>query len=487
MPRSTRSFIGRLKDAFFPASSAREAFLRQAQEVGQIGTWVSGLRDGDKLQWSDETYRIFGFQPQTFDGKVETFFSVVHPDDRERVRRASQAAIQDGVPYNIDHRIVRPDGVVRWVHERADVVRDLEGRPQSMVGVVQDVTERKRTEHDLVEAKRFAESLLETANVMIVQVDAAGRIQTINQMAEIVSGRSKTEMHGQPWSALAGDTAQKSPPPKIFEARLVTRVGEERWISWVTNDVRQDGRLVGRIAFGIDITGRRQAEEQLRASLHEKEVLLREVHHRVKNNLQVISSLLSLQSGHLKDSPAAALFKESQDRIKSMALVHERLYQSKNLARVGAADYIRNLTAHLVRSYKVESAVACRVEADDTLLHVDTAIACGLILNELVSNALKHAFPGRPAGAPPAEVVVTLSRQGSRIRLTVRDNGRGLPEGLDLATAPTLGMRLVRSLTAQLGGELELERRGGAGFRLTFEERAPEPARPPAAAAARER
>jgi PAS domain S-box-containing protein len=596
--RSHRGLMGDLRasEVRADAAQARESFLRQAQEVARLGTWVSGPADEDRLEWSDQSYRIFGLTRGNFDGRVETFFNLVHPDDRARVREASRAALLEGRPYDIDHRVLWPDGTVRWVHERADIVRDAEGRPLRMIGIVQDITESKRVEHELresrelltlaqqaakigsaawdirtgkivwtaeseelfglepgasigdlqswkkrlhpedlprveaaltdalksgryeteyrvvwpdgtvrwiairgrvlyedgrparafgmhmdvtdaknaeramAESKRFAESLLETANVLIVQTDQAGRIDTFNQMAEIVTGRAKADMQGRTWAELVSDPAQKV-PPRIFETRLPTRHGE-RWISWVSNDVRKDGAVVGRISFGIDVTQRRQAEEQLRASLHEKEVLLREIHHRVKNNLQVISSLLSLQAGQLGDARAREVLKESQDRVKSMALVHERLYQSPHLSRVDAADYVRDLMAHLTRSYKIGSSVSCRVEADSVTLGVDTAIACGLILNELVSNAFKHAFGARPPGAPPPEVVVSLSCDGARCRLLVRDNGPGLPDDFDVRGARSLGMRLVHSLTAQLGGELDVRRDGGAVFRLTFENRA---------------
>ena len=215
-------------------------------------------------------------------------------------------------------------------------------------------------------------------------------------------------------------------------------------------------------------TERKRAEEALKASLHEKEVLLKEIHHRVKNNMQVISSLLSLQSRHLEDPKAIGMFKDCQHRIRSMALVHEKLYQSKDLSRIDFGQYLQNLVVYLVHSYQIDSGrVQLKIDVGDAALDISTAIPCGLIVNELVTNAMKHAFPGGRKG----EVRVVL-RPGAdgRFTLTVGDNGVGIPAGVDFRTTDTLGMQLVTMLVDQLNGAIELASKPGTVFRISFRE-----------------
>ena len=215
-----------------------------------------------------------------------------------------------------------------------------------------------------------------------------------------------------------------------------------------------------------EIAERKRAEEQITASLKEKELLLKEIHHRVKNNLQVISSLLSLQSQSIESQSALEIFKESQNRIRTMALIHEKLYRSRDLARVDFADYIRNLATYLVRSYRAYSGpVSLKIDADGVSLGIDAAIPCGLIVNELVSNALKHAFPDGRAG----EIRIGLYPDGGRqLTLVVADDGVGFPEGLDFQNTESLGMQLVNTLANQLDGTVELHDNGGTEFKITF-------------------
>jgi two-component sensor histidine kinase len=215
-----------------------------------------------------------------------------------------------------------------------------------------------------------------------------------------------------------------------------------------------------------DITERKRAEEKIRASLREKEVLLKEIHHRVKNNLQIISSLLYLQATRTEHPGAISALRESRNRIKSMALIHERLYQSPNLASVDMGEYTRNLVSDLQRSHSIgERAVRLRLDIEDIPLGITEAIPCGLIINELVSNALKHAFPKGRAG----EITIGLQRGGAnQVTLTVSDNGIGLPEQVDFRKSPSLGLTLINSLVEQLGGTIELDRSGGTAFTITF-------------------
>jgi PAS domain S-box-containing protein len=215
-----------------------------------------------------------------------------------------------------------------------------------------------------------------------------------------------------------------------------------------------------------DITERKIAENQLKSSLKEKEVLLKEIHHRVKNNLQIISSLLNLQTEQIQDPRDLEIFKESQDRIKSMAIIHEQLYQSRDLAHINFASYIQSMMAHLFNSYSTRTKlITLKTDLDQINFEIDTAIPCGLIINELVSNSLKHAFKDLNSG----EISIELKNRDDKYRLVVSDNGVGF-ELSEMNNSTSLGLKLVRSLVDQLEGELEIKGDSGSEFIITFEE-----------------
>ncbi|HUG70475.1 MAG TPA: PAS domain S-box protein [Pirellulaceae bacterium] len=264
--------------------------------------------------------------------------------------------------------------------------------------------------------------------------------------------------------------------------RFRARAGHVVWVHGEAKVGRDsDGRPMFLQGVAFDITARKEAEEALRhardelevkvehrtaqiqASLQEKEVLLKEIHHRVKNNLQLISSMMRLQSGKIEDPNMLHVFKESQDRVKTMARIHEELYRSKDLARIDFAKYTHGLATNLVRSFG--SGIQLTVDINDVYFGIDTAIPCGLIINELVSNCLKYAFPTDHQG----EIHIALQAIGAdRFTLTVRDNGIGFPTELDFQKTTSLGLQLVNTLAKQLKGTIQLDRDSGTVFAITF-------------------
>ncbi|MBF0553857.1 MAG: response regulator [Nitrospirae bacterium] len=218
-----------------------------------------------------------------------------------------------------------------------------------------------------------------------------------------------------------------------------------------------------------EIVERTNAEKHATRSLRDKEVLLREIHHRVKNNLQIVSSLLDLQTKYIKDPSTLDMFKDSQNRLKTMALLHEKLYQSDNMAEIDFAKYLTNLLDHLYRSYCIDtSCILMSTDIDKATIGLDTAVPCGLIVNELVSNSLKHAFKGQQGG----RLSVSLHKlDDGQFKLTVSDTGVGLSDGIDLKNSKTLGLRLVNALVIeQLEGTLEFDTNNGTSFWIVFRE-----------------
>jgi PAS domain S-box-containing protein len=338
---------------------------------------------------------------------------------------------------------------------------------------------RDRTGRAQLEAK--FRGLLESAPDGIVVVDRSGRIVIVNGQTERIFGYPRNELLGQPIEVLVparyktvheahrqGYFAHPKTRPMGGAAASLTgrkRDGTEFPLEISLSPMHTEHGLLVTAAIR-DITERKQVENQLRRSLQEKEVLLKEIHHRVKNNLQVVSSLLNLQLPLISDPRAHELFKESQDRVRSIALFHEKLYQSKDLARVDLAEYVKGLCGSLFAAYGVDTQrIGLRLEVEDVPLAVDAASSCGLIVNELVSNALKHAFPGGRSG----EVRVRLGGTPQALTLEVSDDGVGIPPKVDPLAPSTLGLRLVSILTEQLNGALSLHRGQGTRFVIQFD------------------
>lgn len=211
-------------------------------------------------------------------------------------------------------------------------------------------------------------------------------------------------------------------------------------------------------------TEHKQTENQIKTSLKEKETFLKEIHHRVKNNLQIIHSLLSLQAEYLNDKQDKSLFRQTQNRIKTMALIHEKLYTSQDFVNIDFREYIQNLSAHLLRSYSVASRIGLRIEVEKITLDIDRAVPCSLVINELVTNSIKHAFSNDKKGC----ITIDFHTNKKDYVLSVQDNGKGLPENLDYRNTESLGLQLVCALAEQLHGKVRLSRSKGTKFTITF-------------------
>ena len=345
-----------------------------------------------------------------------------------------------------------------------------------------EVKERKQAEEALRKEKDRAQNYLDIAGVIFVAIKSDGEVTLINKKGCEILGYDESEIIGKNWfenflperirteitpvsKKLLSDEIEAA---EYYENPILTSRGQERLIAWHNSALRDDGgNIIGHLSSGEDISERRLAEDQIKASLDEKEVLLKEIHHRVKNNMQVITSLLSLQSDIIKDQQHADMFRESQERIRAMALIHEKLYRSRDLARVDFNEYIKSLVNGLFRSHGIDTGrIVMKVKVEDVSLGIDHAIPCGLVINELVSNALKYAFPEDRKG----EISVTLrSISEDEIELRVSDDGVGIPEDMDIGSTDSLGLELVTILTEdQLEGKINLDRTGGTTFRILF-------------------
>jgi PAS domain S-box-containing protein len=316
--------------------------------------------------------------------------------------------------------------------------------------------------------------------VGIFTCDVRGRVNYTNPRCREIGGLTLEESLGEgfaefihpndrdrvlsAWFAIAQSGQQHAD-----EFRVLQPDGSLRWVKMRTAPILSDlDELIGHTGTIEDITKQKQDEEQIKASLKEKEALLKEIHHRVKNNLQIISSLIYLQAQRIDDPHVRQIFEDSQSRISSMALVHDSLYRSDNLTMINLSEYIQTLATSLFYTYRIQSElVQLRLDIDpEVLVSLETAIPCGLILNELMTNALKHGF----ADGRQGEIAVLLEiASQTKIRLVVENDGSNLPNAFELQTIRSMGLRLVHALVNQLQGTLDLDRTTKTRFEVTFD------------------
>jgi PAS domain S-box-containing protein len=390
---------------------------------------------------------------------------------KEHARKTNQH--EDIHPF--ENVVLRPDGTEVPVEVLAQMVT-IKGR-QVLQGVFRDITERKSTEKDM---GRLINAInISTEGITIA--DENDRFIYVNAAFAEIFGHTPEE--------LIGDTWRKIVPPEIIaptEKGLSETIrnrgvgvfkgevpGLQKDGNIIPTDVSAtgffdgDGKYQGHVCIVKDITERKRVEEQIEASLKEKEMLLREIHHRVKNNMQVISSLLWLQSGYIKDKKYLDMFRDSQNRIISMSLIHEKLYRSKDLAKIEFDEYIRDLVNGLFQSHGVKTGtIELKINVDNVSLGILHAIPCGLLINELITNSLKYAFPDDRKG----KISVSLHLNNENmVELKVSDNGVGIPSDVDFRKTESLGLRLVTILVeGQLKGKIDLDRSRGTEFIIRF-------------------
>ena len=386
----------------------------------------------------------------------------------------------------VAHNIGQGDFTVELDYSRNDEIGDLARSFQNMASQLgrsraqleQRTEDLRRTADNLQQttvSKNYVDNIMNCMLDTLMVVSPDGTIRTANRSACNLLGYSPEELIGSPVGAVTAP--EELPPSGIIDLIGATSVHHVE-VTYLAKDGRRtpmsfsssplatgNGEVPGIVCLAQDITERKKAEQQIKASLQEKEVLLREIHHRVKNNLQIISSLLNLQSKHIKDEQALNSLRDSQNRVRSMALIHQKLYDSPDLVQIDFAEYLRSLASALFSSYGLGSqGISLKLSVDSLRLDINSAVPCGLIINELISNSLKHAFP-----TGQGEISVDCHPDGDhKVALTVGDNGGGFPDDLDFRKTDSLGLQLVNTLTKQLGGTIELDRRLGTAFKLKF-------------------
>ena len=379
-------------------------------------------------------------------------------------------------------RISRPIRLLTQAAEKVgggDYSQRINVKSNDEVGLLADTFDAmlgqlRNARMHLVE-KDYLDSILATMRDALIVADPEGRIEMVNKATLNLLGYREDELVTRQLRTIISDA---QPGERGIEDLIRQGlIGDDVEISLLSRDGRKIPVLLSRavlenkdkvmriVCVAKDVSERKRAEEQITASLREKEILLKEVHHRVKNNLQVVASMLNLQSRYLEDRKAKAMFEDSQRRIESMSLIHEKLYRSKDLARIDFREYIDDLLGNVTALNGGSDRLVIREDIGEVVLDVNKGIPCGLIINELVSNALRHAFPDGRQGI--IEVRMQSDSSGG-ILLIVSDNGAGFPEYIDFRNTKSLGMQLVTSLVSQLDGTIELGKSEGTAFTINF-------------------
>jgi len=440
----------------------------QAANVGKSMTRIDG-----EIDVNQAFCRMLGYEPEELKGRK--WQELTPPDDiavTERQIASLLSGEKDSTRF--EKRYIRKDGSWLWCDVSVSLLRDGAKAPRYYVTTVVDIQERKEAEEKLKRLTARQEAILAAAPDIIMEVDNDKVYRWANRAGQEFFGPDVIGRRASDYFEGEQDTFLKVQP--LFEGSEGTiyleswqrrRDGRKRLLSWWCRVLKDaSGRVTGALSSARDITELKEVEESWRRILAEREVLLREVHHRVKNNIQLISSLLRLQARALADPAARQILQESQNRIRSMSLIHEKLYKSQDFSRIDFGGYLEDMVGHLLSLYQgTASRVRSVIEANSVWLDINRAIPVGLIVTELVSNALKHAFPGEREGL----VEVSMTDKGDeRYALSIRDTGVGLPEAFSLETLNSLGLQIVSDLVRQIDGRLTIRREGGTAFLIEF-------------------
>jgi PAS domain S-box-containing protein len=438
-----------------------ERSYRALVDNSLVGIFKSNLQ-GDLLFANEAIFKMMHYESLE-DLKEGNILSVYkNPEDRLQL---IQKLEKEGRITDYELEAVGKNG------ESVNVLMSASLKDNELSGMFMDITDRKKSENLLKKVMDVA-----PYGAFHYELHPDGRLifKGANKSADLILGLDCTQFIGKTIEE-AFPMLSETEIPDAY--KRVAALGE----TYETEQVEYDEqRIVGifeihaintgenkMTVFFRDVTEAKKAENKLKSSLKEKEILLTEVHHRVKNNMQIISSLLNLQKNYAEGDESLNIIRESQNRVKSMAMIHEKLYKSGKLTHINIEDYIQSLVSDLFYSYHVKkSQINPITEIDDIKLNLETAIPCGLIINEIISNSLKYAFTREE----PGEIKISLRKHGPEYELIISDNGIGLPEDVDFKKTDSLGLQLVNSLVDQLDGEIELDRRHGTQFKINFRE-----------------
>lgn len=416
-------------------------------------------------------------------GDSYNLYDFIHPNDYNFVKEQSTLFREKGVIVNVEFRVITVSGKVKNINLSSTAIYEGENYVGSR-DVLRDITEQKRIERLIQEQNSKLESIFENkSDILIWTLDEYLNLSSFNTkfksflksyfdrdcaIGDNIYDVLQPIVSPTPFKNLKShfQKANKGTPQQ-FEGLLKNyENGKAVWLESFLSPIKNKKSKMQELAcIALDVTDKKNNEIQLTKSLKEKEVLLKEVHHRVKNNLQVISSILNLQSSYVKDENTLNILRESQNRVKSMSFIHESLYRSTDFSEVNFSEYINNLTSNIMHSFNNnDNIVELSLELNNVKLNLDQAIPCGLIVNELITNAMKYAY----VNIKNPQLFIKLELKDTMITINIEDNGVGLPKDFDIAESDSLGLQLVTTLIEQLDGSLSIKVENGTKYLITF-------------------
>ena len=430
-----------------------------------------------KTSWayiSPQVSTLLGYSREEWVNSKSIWKDSIHPEDLPQVKRIERQARRNKKAFSCEYRIKRKDGEYIWVKDDSYFFRNNSGVDQ-MYGLMTDITPLKRYQNALQESEDRIRTIVNGVRDAIFVENADGEILEVNDRACALYGWSRQEFIGKKVSEIV-----PAENKVLTEKDLQTEVGSDKLVETINR--RKNGDLFPvelsahieklgdrdvMLVVARDITERKKTEEKIQQSLKEKNVLLQELHHRVKNNLQVMSSLLSFQSMSVTDPIAKDSFRVAQSRIRAIASIHEDLYRSPDVSQIHMHSYINQLINNLASLYGLPEGIHLTLDVDDITLDLDNAISCGLIVNELVTNAFKYAFNGNGNGKIKVSLKPSV-HSSSQYNLTVEDNGIGVSDEKLSETNKGLGIQLVKTLSSQLNGTATFTSRKGTKVSVDF-------------------
>jgi PAS domain S-box-containing protein len=441
-----------------------EERFRKYFELGTIGMAITSPKKG-WIEVNDRVCEIMGYTKEEL--KKKTWAEMTHPEDLEAdvvlFDRLMTGVINQ---YSLDKRFIRKDGKIIYTNIGISCIRRIDGSVNYMTAFINDITERKRSE---IELNRVFDYSLD----MLCIAGFDGYFKRVSPSFEKILGWSEAELlskslfdfiHPDDRNATRREVkAHEVGEESIrYENRYRCKDGSYKWISWNAHPIVEEKLIIG---VAHDISEHKLSDEKIKSLLAEKELLLKEVHHRIKNNMNTIYSLLSLQIGSLTEPSAISALDEAKSRVLSMAVLYDKLYRSENLREMSIKNYFMSLADEIVANFPNAKSVKIEKKIDDFVLNAKKLQPLGIIINELLTNIMKHAFTGRKNGL--ISIFATLT--GNQVCLIIQDNGNGIPESIDFEGPTGFGLLLVRMLTKQLQGSIRIERKRGTRIILKFE------------------
>ncbi|WP_292757642.1 PAS domain S-box protein [Methanobacterium sp.] len=419
---------------------------------------------------------LTGYPKEEIEGKMmwTEFFApedIGQMEENHRLRRIDP----DYAPRNYEARLVAIDDTIRYVYL---TVTMLPGTRKSMVSIL-DMTELRRSKKVIEESREKFKSIFKNAAEAIILFDCQGNIIESNDKIEEIFGFKKEEIMGHNFMSIVAMMEMDYEEARIVFNHLISG-NQLKQVEWAVKNkngkevifrvrpsiIKNENSINGILLIMEDITELKKVENSLKHSLEEKEILLREIHHRVKNNLQIISSLLSLQRIQVEDKQTADILWECQGRVRTMAMIHENLYQSQDIGFINFSNYVEKLLYDIFNSYRVDKgSINLNTLIQSVEMGIETAMPCGLVINELATNSIKHAFP-----EGNGTIKVELKSDGKSYVLTFADDGIGLPQNVNPQKSKKLGLMVVKTLVNQLNGAMEIDRTNGTKFTIKFQE-----------------